>query len=121
METLRLRRIQQPSYLERLLEALIARGSLVPAEAYQIRDPGAVPLALRRIVAKAVEEGHVWSCWADNFHFWLFACEMSLSLSRERGSPVLNVSRYDEAGELTEAGPWAARTVRDGGSAARFE
>jgi hypothetical protein len=112
METLRLRKIQQPSHLERLLEAYISRGKFLPSGAYQIRDPGAVPGALRRIAAKAAEEGHVWACWVDNFHSWLFICEMSLSLSRERGSPVLSVSRYDEAGDLIEAGMWAAD--RDG-------
>jgi hypothetical protein len=57
METLRLRKIQQPSHLERLLEAYISRGKFLPSGAYQIRDPGAVPGALRRIAAKAAEEG----------------------------------------------------------------
>jgi hypothetical protein len=108
METVRLRKIQQPSQLERLLEAFISRGDFVPREAYQVRDPRALPAALRKVGSQAIQQGHVWSCWADNFHFWLFTCEMSLSLSRERGSPVLKVSRYDETGELTEAGTWTA-------------
>jgi hypothetical protein len=108
METLRLRKIQQPSQLERLLEAFVSRGDLLPPAAYQIRDPKTVPTPLRRLVSQAVRDGQVWTCWADNFHHWLFICEMSLSLSRERGSPVLKVNRYDEAGELTEAGTWAA-------------
>jgi hypothetical protein len=112
METLRLRKIQQPLHLERLLEAFISRGKGLPVGAYQIRDPSVVPGAARRIVAKAIEEGRVWACWADNFHSWLFTCEMSLSLSRERGCPVLQVCCYDESGLLTEAGTWAAD--RDG-------
>ena len=52
--------------------------------------------------------GHVWACWADNFHTWLFTCEMSLPLSHKRSAPVLEVSIYDEAGELKEAGSWVA-------------
>jgi hypothetical protein len=31
---------------------------------------------------------------------------MSLPLSRERGAPVLQVNRYDEKGELKDAGSW---------------
>jgi hypothetical protein len=31
---------------------------------------------------------------------------MSLALSRERGAPVLQVNRYEESGELKDAGSW---------------
>jgi hypothetical protein len=31
---------------------------------------------------------------------------MSLPLSRERGNPVLRVNRYNDCGELMEAGDW---------------
>jgi len=108
METLRLRKIQQPSQLERLLEAFVSRGDLLPPAAYQIRDPKTVPSPLRRLVSQAVRDGQVWTCWADNFHHWLFICEMSLSLSRERGVPVLLVSRYAERGELEDSASWVA-------------
>jgi hypothetical protein len=37
METLRLRRIQQPSEVERLLEAFVSRGGVLPKDCYQIR------------------------------------------------------------------------------------
>jgi hypothetical protein len=114
METLRLRKIQQPSQVERLLEAFVVRGKLLAKDFYQIRDPRALPSPLQLVVARAAaQEGRVWGCWASGHELWLFTCEMSLALSRERGAPVLQVNRYDEAGELTEAGTWAAD--RDGG------
>jgi hypothetical protein len=106
METVRLRKIQQPSQMERLLEAFVSRGSLLPKECYQIRASGALSPQLQRVVDLATEKGRVWACWADSSHSWLFTCEMSLPLSRERGAPVLQVELYDEAGELKDAGIW---------------
>jgi len=43
---------------------------------------------------------------------------MALPLSRERGAPVLRVSRYKETGELTEVGAWTPD--RDGRWMQRF-
>ena len=106
METERLRKIQQPTHLERLLEALITRSNLVPKDSYQIRDPEAVAAPLRRIALRAVEEGRVWACWACGPQQWIFTAEMPLSLSRERGTPVLSIHRYGEDGLLTETGNW---------------
>ena len=106
METDRLRKIQQPSQVERLLEALISRGNLLPKECYQIRASGALSPQLQRVVERATQTGHVWACWVDSHHTWLFTCEMSLPLSRERGTPALQVDLYDEAGELKDAGVW---------------
>jgi len=106
METLRLRGIQQPSTVERLLESFVTHSNLLPKNCCQIRDPGALPSRLRRLVARESEKGHIWACWADNFNTWLFTCEMSLPSSRERAAPVLQVARYDEAGELKESGSW---------------
>jgi len=106
METVRLRKIQQPSHVERLLEAFASRGDLLPKDCYQIRASGALSPQLQRIVERAIQKGHVWACWANSYHTWLFTCEMSLPLSRERGSPVLQVDVYDEAGELKDAGAW---------------
>ena len=106
METKRLRTIQQPSHLERLLEAYITRSNLLPSDSYQIRDPNSLVTPFRRIALRAVEDGRVWSCWAYGAHLWLFTAEMSLPLSRERGTPVLSVNRYSEDGELMEAGAW---------------
>jgi hypothetical protein len=106
MDTLRLRAIQQPSRVERLLEAFVTRGPLLPEGAYQIRDPDALPSELQRTLIRATDKGHVWGCWARGLRTWLFTCEMPLDCSRERGTPVLQVNLYDEAGELKEAGTW---------------
>jgi hypothetical protein len=106
METRRLRTIQQPSHLERLLEALVSRANLLPKDCYQIRDPSALPPQLQALVAQAAQEGRVWRCWVNSYETCLFTSEMSLPRSRERGSPVLLVNRYNESGELQDAGSW---------------
>jgi hypothetical protein len=106
METKRLRTIQQPSHLERLLDAYITRSNVIPADSYQIRDPEAINPVLRNIALQAGADGRIWACWTSGAQLWLFTAEMSLPLSRERGTPVLHVNRYDEHGELMEAGPW---------------
>jgi hypothetical protein len=108
METLRLRRIQQPSEVEELLEAFVSRGNFLPKACDRIRDSGALSPQLRRVLAGEAQQGHVWACWANNFQTWLFTCEMSLASSRERGAPVLKVNLYDETGELKETGTWLA-------------
>ena len=41
MKTLRLRTLQQPAHVERLLEAFVSRGNFLPQGAYQVRDPDA--------------------------------------------------------------------------------
>jgi hypothetical protein len=106
METAKLRSVQQPSQVEQLLEAYVFRGSLVPPRAEQVRDPHALHLGLQRILTRARQQGQVWACWTRGLHTWLFTAAMSLPLSRERGMPVLQVSLYDEGGELKEAGTW---------------
>ena len=104
METERLRTIQDPSRLERLLDAYITRSDAVPKEAYPIRDPKAVAPLLKRLLAQATAEGRVWVCWEYGAQQWLFTAEMSLALSRERRTPVLSISRYNGQGELVEGG-----------------
>ena len=108
METRRLRTIQQPSHIERLLDALVSRANLLPKDGYQIRDPAALPLQLQTLITQATQEGRVWGCWVNSFETCLFTCEMSLPRSRERGSPVLLVNRYGESGELQDAGSWTS-------------
>jgi hypothetical protein len=105
VETLRLRRIRLPQ-VGRLLEACIARSNLLPKGAYQIRNPGSVPAGLRRILSEATEEGKVWSCWTDNSETWLFTAEMSLPLSRQRGTPVLYLSLHHGDGALRDLHTW---------------
>ena len=108
MESVRLRKIQEPSQLERLLESYVSRGDLIAKDAFQIRATRALSPQLQRVVARATQKGRVWACWADSHHTWLFTCEMSPPLSRERGAPVLQVEVYDEAGELKESGTWVS-------------
>jgi hypothetical protein len=108
METVRLRKFQQPSQVERLLEAFASSSGLLSKDSYQIRTARSLSPQLQRVVTRAAEKGHVWACWADSYHTWLFTCEMSLPLSRERGVPVLLVDQYDEAGELKDSGTWVS-------------
>lgn len=106
METLRLRRIQEPSRVERLLDAYVSRTRILPHGSYQLRDPRELPPSLRGVVSRATAQGEAWACWAQGSHIWLFTCEMSLALSRERGAPVLLVRQYNEDGEVTDSGTW---------------
>jgi hypothetical protein len=106
METLRLRRIQEPARVESLLESFISRTRVLPEGAYQIRDRSALPNRIQPIVSRANTQGHVWSAWARGAQIWLFTCEMSLPLSRERGAPVLMVHVYNEDGEVVDSGTW---------------
>src|SRR5438132_10269529 len=95
----------------------VARPAL-PKFSYQLRDPKALSGPLQAILAGTLQDGHAWTRWASSFHTWLFTCEMALPLSRERGAPVLRVSRYKETGELTEVGAWTPD--RDGRWMQRF-
>jgi hypothetical protein len=106
METLRLRRMQVPSRVENLLEAYISRTHSLPDGAYQIRDRSELPARVQAMVTRALAQGHVWSGWARGAQVWLFTAEMSLALSRERGSPVLIVHLHNEDGEVVDSGTW---------------
>ena len=106
METLRLRRLQEPSRVQRLLEAYVSRANLLPEGSYPVRNPSELPERLKSVIARALAQGHVWLCWAHTSQIWLFTAEMSLALSRERGAPVVMVRRYDEDGELKDSGTW---------------
>jgi hypothetical protein len=108
MDTRRLRALQPPAEVEKLLQALVSSRNLLPKGSYPIRDPSALPAPLQVIVVRATQEGRVWACWASSFETFLFTCEMSLPLSRERGAPVIVVNRYGERGELAEAAAWVA-------------
>jgi len=119
VETLRLRKIQPP-HVQRLLEACIGRSELLPQGFYQIRDPNSVPRGLQRIVSQTTQQGRVWSCWTDGAETRLFICEMSLPLSRTRGTPVLEVSWHSQDGALRDSDTWTPdpeglwRRSRDG-------
>src|SRR3979490_1122685 len=106
METRRLRTIQQPSHIERLLEALVSRANLIPKDGYQIRDPSALPPPLQALITQATQEGRVWGCWVNSFETCLFTCEMSNSRSRALTSCMPRAGASGESGELQDAGSW---------------
>jgi hypothetical protein len=106
METRRLRTLQTPSEVEKLLEDVVSKGYSLPKDCHPVRDLRALSAPLRALVVQAAQDGRVWTCWGTNFDMWLFTGEMSLSLSRERGAPVLLVHRYGERGELHSAEHW---------------
>jgi hypothetical protein len=108
METMRLRKLLQPAQIEVLLETLVVRGNLLPKNSYRIRDAKTLPSHLQTIAARAASEGRIWACWGTAHEAWLFTCEMSLHQSRERGTPVLLVNKYSEAGDLQDTGAWMA-------------
>ncbi len=103
METIKLRRLQQPSDVEKLLGAYVWDSGLLPNDAHQIRDRAELSKELRRILGLAIGTGQAWSCWAHNLHTWLFTAEISVALSRERGAPVLQASASALATATTSA------------------
>ena len=107
METVRLRKIQLPARLEKLLDSLVSHSDLIPDGAFRTRNLGGLSRDLRALVAKAAERGQVWGCWERGSHSWLILGEMSLDLSRERGSPVLRIEVYGDEG-LRETGLWTS-------------
>jgi hypothetical protein len=83
METLRMRALEQPVRTERLLEAFVTRASILPKNAYRIRDPEALPVALQRVMFNAAQEGRIWMAWVRGHRAWLFTCQESASVSRD--------------------------------------
>ena len=75
-------------------------------DAYMIRDQKAMPAPLQGVIFQARRKDLAWCCWKDSSGLWLLTCEMLLDLSREHGSPVLDVQLYGENGELKDNGTW---------------
>ena len=107
METVRLRTIQRPSRVERLLEAFVSHADILPPGCYRIRDPSALSSVLQQIITQATGNKLAWCCWTDDRSIWLVTAEMSLPLSRKLGKPVLQVSFYGTDGEPKDTGCWA--------------
>jgi len=112
MNTMRLQAIHQPERVERLLEAYVQAADLLPPDAYRIRDRGALPTAVQALIAQAIRRRELWCCYTDGTAVQLFVGEMSLSRSLERRSPVLEIRRYTERGDLAASGAWI--TDQDG-------
>src|ERR1700751_2758760 len=107
MEMVRVRcKIQVPSQVEELLESYISQSEVVPKGAYRIRELGSVPQEVRRPLIQEAREGQTWSFRAHGLHTWLFTCNMSRPLSRERGAPVLQIRVYGDDGGLRDSGEW---------------
>jgi len=107
MELVRLLcKVQRVSKVSELLESYISQSNVVPTGSYQIHAPSSVPREVRKVLNQAVKEGQTWSCWAHGSHTWLFTCNMSRLLSREHGTPVLQVSLYGDDGGLRDCGTW---------------
>jgi hypothetical protein len=106
METVRLRAIQQPSRIERLLVAFALRSGIVNPDGHMLRDQRAVPAVLQSVIFQAMRRDRAWCAWRYNSRIWLLTCEMLLERSREHGSPVLDVQLYDESGELKDSAWW---------------
>lgn len=113
MSTLRLRTLQQPSRLERLLQALVMHERLVPEEAYQIRDPEGLPEPLQSVLRDPSEAGRVWASWARGEQMWLFTCRALTPLHLEQQSALLHVNLYEADGRLRDSGCWM-RTAQEG-------
>ena len=99
-------KIHSASKVGELLESYVSQSDVVPPGSYQLRAPTSVPLEVRKVLTQAAKAGQTWSCWAHGGRTWLFTCNMSRLLSRERGAPVLEVSVYGNHGELTDSGAW---------------
>src|ERR1700751_1775252 len=77
METMRLRIIQQPKTVDRLLESFVTGTSLVPPDAYQLRTASALPHhALKSAAHQAQQKDRAWCAWTDDNRTWLFPAEM---------------------------------------------
>lgn len=110
MHTVYLRALQFPSHVDELLLELVQSvAELIPEGAYQILDQASLPTALHPRVRYALHTGKSWACWVDDGgRAWLFLAEMSLPLSRESGTPVLQVDQYGEDGEVRDTARWIA-------------
>jgi hypothetical protein len=104
METMRLRAIQRSSRVGELLDSFASSVTSLPERIQKIYEPSELPAVLQRVVMQATSRDREWSAWTDDHRIWLFTAEMSLSPSRERGNPVLDVCAYSESGELTGSG-----------------
>ena len=106
METMRLRAIQKPSRVGELLDSFGSSAPGLPEQVHRIYEPFDLPAVLQRTVREATAQEREWCAWTDDHRIWLFTAEMSLALSRERGSPVLDINAYGEDGKLTGSGSY---------------
>jgi hypothetical protein len=106
METMKLRAIQQPGQAGELLDSFIRVAGRLPSESHPLTEERQLTPTLEKLALRVLDEGHVWRAWTDDRAMWLWACEVSLVRSRERGLPVMEVRRYDEHGAIEDSGTW---------------
>jgi hypothetical protein len=106
METMKLRAIQLPGNAAELLDSFIRAAAALPQDAHELTQPHELTPTLEKLAHRSVAEGAVWRAWTDDRAIWLWACEVSLTRSRERGLPVMEVRRYDEMGTMEDSGAW---------------
>jgi hypothetical protein len=106
METMKLRAIQQPGHAGELLDSFIRSAGQLPSDSHPLMTESQLTPSLEKVALRSLDDGHVWRAWTDDRAMWLWACEVSLARSRERGLPVMEVRRYDETGSVEESGTW---------------
>jgi hypothetical protein len=96
----RVRAVQQPAqYIKGLLNSLVTSLSVLPEQSNPVRELSELPPVLQKAVMAAAKAGQSWAAWHDTGpHVWLYVAQMSVLLSQERGSPVLQVKHYRETG-----------------------
>jgi hypothetical protein len=107
MHTTKLRHLQQPSRLEAMLESLVINRNWIAPGSQRVYDRSDLPSVLQKLAIKAEKGDCTWRAWNNHDGLRLFVVEMSLSLSRERGRPALQVRYYNEQGGLQEYSVWA--------------
>jgi hypothetical protein len=106
MQTMKLRSIQDPGHAGELLENFIRREGRLNGESRELKTERELTPSLEKLAQRSLDDGGVWRAWTDDREMWLWASEMSLALSRERGMPVMAVRRYDEYGNVEDNGTW---------------
>ena len=106
METMKLRAIQQPGNAGELLDTFIRAVGRLPSDSHELTEQSQLTPSLEKLAQRSLDDGFVWRAWTDDRAMWLWACEVSLARSRERGLPVMEVRRYDEFGSIEDSGTW---------------
>ena len=106
MQTMKLRAMQDPGRTVELLDSFIRHEGRLTRDSHRLTEGGELTPSLEKLAIRSIEDGNVWRAWTDDRAIWLWTCEVSLNLSRERGMPVMAVSRYDEFGAMEESGTW---------------
>ncbi|MEO8019010.1 MAG: hypothetical protein ABI769_14450 [Pseudomonadota bacterium] len=103
---MKLRAIQQPGHAGELLDSFIRVVGQLPSDSHPLMLESQLTPSLEKVALRSLNEGHVWRAWTDDRAMWLWAGEVSLARSRERGLPVMEVRRYDEFGSIEDSSTW---------------